>query len=52
MLSLSGEQPVPIEISTEGPRWSVRSALDPSQSFSLLPNVCKMMLFNVSTLTR
>ncbi|KAG1725077.1 acyl transferase domain-containing protein [Suillus paluster] len=32
MLSLSGEQPVPVNISTEGPRWLVRSAPNPSQS--------------------
>ncbi|KAG2030868.1 hypothetical protein BDR03DRAFT_973938 [Suillus americanus] len=32
MLSLSGDQPVPVDICTEGPRWSVRSALvNPSQ---------------------
>ncbi|KAG1732311.1 hypothetical protein EDB19DRAFT_1912149 [Suillus lakei] len=38
MLSLSGDQPVPVEVSTEGPRWSVRSALvNPSQSSGASP---------------
>ncbi|KAG2139356.1 hypothetical protein DEU56DRAFT_980346 [Suillus clintonianus] len=32
MLSLSEDQPVPVDVSIEGPRWSVRSALvNPSQ---------------------
>ncbi|KAG2097390.1 hypothetical protein BD769DRAFT_246669 [Suillus cothurnatus] len=32
MLSLSGDKPVPVDICTEGPRWSVRSAPpNPSQ---------------------
>ncbi|KAG2115628.1 hypothetical protein DEU56DRAFT_932582 [Suillus clintonianus] len=32
MLSLSGDQPVPVDVTIEGPRWSVRSALvNPSQ---------------------
>ncbi|KAG2142363.1 hypothetical protein DEU56DRAFT_979550 [Suillus clintonianus] len=38
MLALSGDQPVPVEVSTEGPRWSVRSALvNPLQSSGAPP---------------
>lgn len=38
MLSLSGDQPVPVDICTEGPRWSVRSALvNPLQSSGAPP---------------
>jgi hypothetical protein len=50
MLSLSGEQPVPIEVSAEGPRWSVRSALDPLQSPTLVPHV-RILNILFSTLT-
>ncbi|KAG2743426.1 hypothetical protein P692DRAFT_201886592 [Suillus brevipes Sb2] len=38
ILSLSGDQPVPVDICTEGPRWSVRSALvNPLQSSGAPP---------------
>jgi hypothetical protein len=46
MLSLSGDQPVPVDICTEGPRWSVRSALvNPLQSSGAPPQVRNIITF-------
>lgn len=46
MLSLSGDQPVPVDICTEGPRWSVRSALvNPLQSSGAPPQVRNTITF-------
>ncbi|KAG2148876.1 hypothetical protein DEU56DRAFT_909186 [Suillus clintonianus] len=36
MLSLSGDQPVPVDVSIEGPRWSVRSAFGAPPQFDCL----------------